>query len=192
MPWWYLEITKSIPASYEHFVCRFSWDGFNLNVKYEFHLRTYYWNSSTSLSVHDGQSCFINHWAIQFRDFQLCWFVWLCDVSFWQQVFPYWAGPMFWWMAKNLMTNNTYGARNAGLLNFAVQIKLPRRSMGEINWGIGHFERTLKEAYQASIYICNVGSLKSQIKTCSLLEDIITSRNAVSNDFESDIAVASW
>ena len=38
-----------------------------------------------------------------------------CNVSFYQQVFPHWAGSMFWWMAKNLMTNNTYDARAAGL-----------------------------------------------------------------------------
>ena len=32
-------------------------------------------------------------------------------------------------MAKNLMTNDTYDARAAGLLNSAVQIESPRRCM---------------------------------------------------------------
>jgi len=37
--------------------------------------------------------------------------------------------------------------------------------------------------------ICNVRSLKSQIKTRSFLEEMITSRNEVFNDFVSDMAV---
>ena len=37
--------------------------------------------------------------------------------------------------------------------------------------------------------ICNVRSLKSQIKTCSFLEEIITSSKEVFKDLESDLAL---
>jgi len=35
-------------------------------------------------------------------------------------------------MTKNLVTNDTYDARAAGLLNSAVQIESPRRGMSRI------------------------------------------------------------
>jgi hypothetical protein len=37
--------------------------------------------------------------------------------------------------------------------------------------------------------ICEVWSLKSEMETCSLFEEIITSSNDVYKDFESDMAV---
>jgi len=54
------------------------------------------------------------------------------------------------------------------------------------------FEPTFKEAQQASNMICKVMSLKSQIKTCSFLEDIITSSNEVFKEFASDMEVGIW
>jgi len=57
--------------------------------------------------------------------------------------------------------------------------------------GIGLFEPTFIEAYQASKMICKVRSLKSQIKTRSFLEEIITSSNEAFKDLESDMVVGS-
>ena len=45
------------------------------------------------------------------------------------------------------------------------------------------------EAHQASKMNCKVRSLKSQIKTHSVLEEIITSSQEVLQDFESDMVV---
>jgi len=104
----------------------------NLDVKYHSPLRTYYCNCSTSLPRQDGQSCVIDRRTSQFRNFRLCWIIQLCDVSSWKLVCPHWAGSMFWWMAKHLMTNDTYDSRAAGLLNHAVQIKSPWRWMSTI------------------------------------------------------------
>jgi len=92
-------------------------------------------------------------------------------------------------MAKNLMANDTYDARAAGLLNSAVSIELPPRRMFELFQAIGRFEPTFIEAYQALETICKVRSLKSQIKTRSFLFKIITSSKVVFKDFESDMAV---
>jgi len=117
MSWWNLELSKSLAASLERFVCHLSQYGSNLDVEYEFPLRTYYCNSSTSLLLQDGQSWFIDHRTSQFSNFWLSQFVQLCDVSFCQPVFSHWAGPMFLWMVKNLMTNDTYDSRAACLLN---------------------------------------------------------------------------
>jgi hypothetical protein len=41
-------------------------------------------------------------------------------------------GPMFWWMAKNLITHDAYNARAAGLLNSPVQIESPQWRMSRI------------------------------------------------------------
>jgi len=57
--------------------------------------------------------------------------------AFASECFSQWAGTMFWWMTKNLVTNDKYDARPAGLLNSAVQIESPRRIMSRIirsNW----------------------------------------------------------
>jgi hypothetical protein len=48
---------------------------------------------------------------------------------------------------------------------------------------------TFIEAHQASKMICNVRFLKSRIKTCSFLEEIITSSNEVFEDCVSDMEV---
>jgi len=47
----------------------------------------------------------------------------------------------------------------------------------------------LIEAHQELRMICDVKSLKSQIKTPSVLEEIITSSHEVFKDFGSDMAV---
>jgi len=54
---------------------------------------------------------------------------------------------------------------------------------------MGRFEPTFIEAHPAWKMICKVRSLKSQIKTCSCLVEIITSSNEVFNDCVSDMAV---
>jgi len=50
----------------------------------------------------------------------------------------------------------------------------------------GPFEPTFIEAKQEYKSICNLGLLKSRIKTHSFLEEIITSSNEVFKDFVSD------
>jgi len=54
---------------------------------------------------------------------------------------------------------------------------------------IGRFEVSFIEAHQASKMVCNVRSLKSRMKTCSFMEEIITSSNELFKDFVSDMAV---
>jgi len=54
---------------------------------------------------------------------------------------------------------------------------------------IGCFIPTSIEAHEASNMICDIRSLKSQIKTDSFLEEIITSSNEVFKDWESDMVV---
>jgi len=51
-----------------------------------------------------------------------------------------------------------------------------------------HFEPTYIEALQSSKIICKVRSFKLWIMTCFFWEDIITSRNLVFKDYESDLA----
>jgi len=130
--WWNSAVWKSFAASLVCFVCQFCKYTWYLNVEYEFPLRNYNRDASTSLPLEYGQSCFIDCWSSQFGYFWLCKFVQFCDVRFCQQVVAHWAGLMLWWMAKNLMTNDTYDARAAGLLNSAVQIQSPRRRMSTI------------------------------------------------------------
>jgi len=59
----------------------------------------------------------------------------------------------------------------------------------ELFQDIGCFEPTFIEAHQASKMICRVGSVKSWMKTRSILEQTLTSSNEVFQDFESDMAV---
>jgi hypothetical protein len=47
-------------------------------------------------------------------------------------VFPHWAGIMFWWMAKNLITSNTYDSSAAGLVNSAVKVISPTSHVSRI------------------------------------------------------------
>jgi len=54
---------------------------------------------------------------------------------------------------------------------------------------IGRFEPTFIDAHEVSKMICNIRSLKSWLRTRSLIEEVIISSNEVSNDFESDMAV---
>jgi hypothetical protein len=54
---------------------------------------------------------------------------------------------------------------------------------------IGSFECIFIEAHHVSKTICKQMSLKSGIKSCSLLEEIMSSSTKVLKDFESDIAV---
>jgi len=94
--------------------------------------RTYDWNSSISMSPQDGQSCSIDCWTSQFSNIRLCLLRQLCDLSYCQTVFRHWAGLVFWWMAKNLMTNDADDGRVAGLLNSSGHLKSPQRNMSRI------------------------------------------------------------
>ena len=87
------------------------------------------------------------------------------------------------------MTNDTYDARAASLLNSAMQIESPDGACLEFFDAMSRFEPTFLEAHQASKRICNVWSLKSRINTRSFLEEIITSANEVFKYCVSDMVV---
>jgi hypothetical protein len=53
----------------------------------------------------------------------------------------------------------------------------------------GCFEPTKIQAHHASMMISKISALKSRIKTHASLEEIITSRNDIFKNFESDMAV---
>jgi len=71
------------------------------------------------------------------------------------------------------------------------QCKLNRHDSAclELFQTIGCFEPSFIEAHQVSKIICKVRSLKSRIKTCSFLEEIITLGKEVFKDCESDMEV---
>jgi hypothetical protein len=52
---------------------------------------------------------------------------------------------------------------------------------------IRRFMPTFIKAHQALKMICNIWLVKSRMKTCSFLEEIITSSNEMFKDFESNI-----
>jgi len=63
--WWSSAVWKSFAASLEHFVCQFSKYTEDLNGKFDFPLRTYSQNTSTSLLLQYGQSWLIDLWTGQ-------------------------------------------------------------------------------------------------------------------------------
>ena len=63
---WNSAVWKSFAASLERFVCQFSKYTWNMNGQFDFPLRTDNWNSSNSLPLQYGQSCFIDRWTSQF------------------------------------------------------------------------------------------------------------------------------
>jgi len=67
--WWNLAVWKSFDASVEDFVCQFSTDTSNLNIIFEFPLRTYNRNTSNCLPLVYGQSCFLDSGTSQFGYF---------------------------------------------------------------------------------------------------------------------------
>jgi len=68
---WSSAVWKSIAASSERIFCQFSFNRQDVNVKYEFPLRTYNCKSSTSLPLQYGHSWVINHRTRQFGYFRL-------------------------------------------------------------------------------------------------------------------------
>jgi len=70
--WWTSAVRYCWDPWLECFVCRCSQYRYDFNVEYEFPLWPYYSNSSTTLSLQYGQSCFINSWSGQFSNFRLC------------------------------------------------------------------------------------------------------------------------
>jgi len=95
---------------------------------------------------------------------------------------------MFRWMVKNLMTNDTYDSRGAGLLHSAVQIKSPWRHM----FRIISSNRTLRAyTHWSPRHINdNLNSKVAQItnKVMFIFGRYHTSSNVVFKDCESDMA----
>jgi len=98
----------------------------------------------------------------------------LFNLPFCQQVLPHWAGPIFWCMAKNLMTKNQYDARATGLLNCVVQIELPWRHMSRNIPSNRIHKFNIIEAFEESNIIWKVRLPKLQIKKRSFLKDIVS------------------
>jgi len=92
-------------------------------------------------------------------------------------------------MVKNLITHDSYDAIAAGLLDATVQIESPQRGVCRIIPSNRMLQPSFIEAHHTSNMICKVRSLKSWNKTSSLLEAIMTSRNQVFTDWESDRVV---
>jgi hypothetical protein len=86
--WWNLAVWKSFAVCSELFVSPFSKCTQNLYIKYEFPLRIYNQNTSTSFALEYGQSCFTNRWTSQFSYFWLGELVLLCDVHYASQCLP--------------------------------------------------------------------------------------------------------
>jgi len=109
LSWWNSAVTKSVDDSLEHLIRQLIYYISDLYLKYEFPLRTYYCNSSTSLSLQYGQSCFINHWTGRCSDiqqFDLCNFA---MSAFGSKFFPIQLVPCSegwqttWWQMIHMM-----------------------------------------------------------------------------------------
>jgi len=159
--------------------CQVKYYQYDLDVEYKFSLWTYCRNCLTSLSLLYGQCCVIDYWTCQFRKLQLSYFVQHCDPHHCPEVFPNWACPMLWWIAKNLMTNSAYDAWAAGLLKSAVHIDTPQWHMSILitsNWMLrAHIHRSAPsmkyDLWSKVAQITNKGKL--------ILEAITTSTNGV-------------
>jgi len=117
--WWNSDVSQFLAACLEHFVCHFGPYGLNgisniislckLTIVIPrlpclFKLAKAV--SSTVALVNSVTSDSVNSFNFA--------------ISFCLQVFPHWACPIMWWMSKNLMANDTYDARAAGLLSSTV------------------------------------------------------------------------
>ena len=187
--WWHLEVSKSLSASLEHFVCHFSQYGstwmsnlvflckltiviprlpclFRLAKAVSATVKLV--NSVTSDSVNSFNFAM---WAVASKCFPV-------------ELVPWSDGwRRTWWQTIHMMP---------GLPVPSIpQCQLNRHEGAclELFQAIGRFEPTSIEAHQALETICKVRSLKSQIKTRSFLDKIITSSKVMFKDFESDMAV---
>jgi len=88
-----------------------------------------------------------------------------------------------WWQTMHMIPGQPVSSISQGKWNHHVDACL------ECFQGREHFEPTFIESYHALKIICEVRSLKSWIKTHSILEEIITSSNEVLIDCESDRVV---
>jgi len=91
-----------------------------------------------------------------------------------------------WWQTTHMMPR---------LLGFSIlQCKYNRHkgACPDLFQATECFEPTFIEAHHASKMICTVRSLKSWIKTCSFLEEIIPSSGEVCKEYKSNITVGSW
>ena len=136
----------------------------NRDVKYQFPLRTYNGNSSTSLALQDGQIFLIDRRSSQLSKFRLGQSVKLCNVSFCSKCFPIelvlcsdgWRWT--WWQTINMIpVLHVFLIAQCGYNRY-------EDTCLESFQAIGHFVPTFNEAHQASKMMCKVRSLSSQIK----------------------------
>jgi hypothetical protein len=132
MSWWNWKVTMFFAASSERLVCHFGQYGLtwlsNMNLICKFtlvihwlprHVRMGKAVSSTLELVDSENSDDVNlfhfpMWAVS------------------SMLFPHWAGPLFWRVASNMITNDTYDCRAAGLLNSTVPINSLWRRISSI------------------------------------------------------------
>jgi len=187
--WWNLEVSKSLAASLECFLCHFSRYGSTwlLNMIFLSKLtilipqhtclfRMAKAVSSTSKLVNSVTSDIVT----------------LLDLTIWafdSKCFPIELGPCFdgwqrtWWQMIHMMP----GLRVSSIPQCK---ETPHEGVcRELFQALGRFVSTFIEAHQASNIICKVWLLKPRIKTGLFLEEIITLSNKEFKDFESDIAV---
>jgi len=187
--WWNLEVSKSLSACLERFVCHFSQYGFN-------------WISSiiflgTLTIVIPQLPCIFRMANAVSSTVELLYSVTSDSVNSFNFVMWAFANKCFpielvpcsdgwrrtWWHTIHMMP---------GLPVSSIPHCKQNRHDGaclEFFHAIGRFQPTFIEAHQPSKMICNVRSLKSRIKTRSLLEEIITSSNDVFKDCVSDMVI---
>jgi len=90
-----------------------------------------------------------------------------------------------WWQSRHMIT---------GLAVSSIPHCKYNRHEGacpDLFQAIESFEHTFIKAHQTAKMICTVWLLKSPIKTCSFLQEIITSHNQIFNNFKSNIPIES-
>jgi hypothetical protein len=189
MSWWNLEVSKSLTACLEHFVCHFGQYELNWisNMIFLCKLtivirrlpclfRKAKAVSSTVELVNSVTSDSVNlfnfaMWAFASKCFPI-------------ELVPCSDGwRRTWWQTIHMML---------GLPVSSIALCRQNRQDGaclEFFRAICRFESTFIEAHEVSRMICTVRSLKSCIKRCSSLEEIIPSSNEVFKDCVSDMAV---
>jgi len=187
--WCNSEVSKSLSASLERFVCRFGQYGLNWMSNLYFLctltiviprlpclFKMAKAVSSTVIVVNSVTSDSVNSFNFA---------MW----AFASKCFPIELDPCSdgwrrtWWQTIHMMP---------GLPVSSIPQCTGNRHDGaclELFQAIGRFEPSFIEAHQASKMICNVRSLRSRIKTRSFLEEIIASSKAVLKDLEYDMAV---
>jgi len=189
MSWWNSEVSQSSAANLERFVFHFSQYGFACTSNMVFLceltivipqlpglFRIAKAVSSTVELVNLVPSDFVNSfnfamWAFASKCFRI-------------ELFPCSDGwRRTWWQMIQMMA----GPPVSSILQ--CKPNCHEDPCLELFQPLGGFEPTFNEAHQTSKMIWKVRSLKSQMETHFVFEDIITSSNEVFNDFHSDMAV---